>query len=92
MSCGLYGAEIEYTIAPLLSASSSEADTRRIFVPMLASCFTFSIYFYKDEQIHNILKSLYSIKICIMRNLLVDRTMEAIHEKSKQNNKRILFR
>ena len=37
----------EYTIAPLLSASSSDADTLNMFVPMLASCFTFSTYLCK---------------------------------------------
>lgn len=41
-------------MAPLLSASSSDADTLNIFVPILASCFTFSTYFckthYNDSQ------------------------------------------
>lgn len=44
-SFGLWGALRVYTMAPLLSASSSEADTRRMLVPMLASCLTFSTYF-----------------------------------------------
>lgn len=51
ISCGLYGADMLYTIAPLLSASSSEAETRRILVPILASCFTFSIYFWNRVKL-----------------------------------------
>lgn len=48
------GALSEYTIAPLLSASSSDAETRRMFVPMLASCFTFSTYFCEAVAMRNI--------------------------------------
>ena len=48
-SLGFTGAVRLYTMAPLLSASSSDAETRKMFVPILASCFTFSTYFYKKE-------------------------------------------
>lgn len=44
-SLGFEAAVKLYTTAPLLSASSSEADTLRMFVPTFVSCFTFSIYF-----------------------------------------------
>lgn len=47
------GALREYTIAPLLSASSSDAETRRMFVPMLASCLTFSTYFWEAVAVRN---------------------------------------
>lgn len=46
----LFGELNEYVIAPLLSASSSDADTLRMFVPILASCFTFSTYRCKQRR------------------------------------------
>ena len=39
------GAAKLYLIAPLLSASSSEAETLKMLVPMFVSCLTFSMYF-----------------------------------------------
>ena len=41
------GAAKLYLIAPLLSASSSEAETLKMLVPMFVSCLTFSMYFCK---------------------------------------------
>lgn len=42
------GAARLYLMAPLLSASSSEAETLKMFVPMFVSCFTFSMYFWTN--------------------------------------------
>ena len=39
------GAAKLYLMAPLLSASSSEAETLSMLVPMFVSCLTFSMYF-----------------------------------------------
>ena len=37
-------------MAPLLSASSSEAETLKMLVMMFVSCFTFSTYFCKPDE------------------------------------------
>lgn len=60
-----------YTMAPLLSASSSDADTRRMLVPILASCFTFSTYFWNIGYVFNGKTWRWNIVLNVARNIVI---------------------